>query len=132
MANGELVAELKEYYHQIEKIKHDAEDLIMGLSENQFNWRPAPHRWSIGDCLEHLNVTSRLYWPVVTEAIMRSRTNGLMSPGPFKHGWLGNLFVRSTEPPVRTRFKAPRKFRPLTDQPISQVWSQFVAFQDRM
>jgi len=130
--DGELVAELSECYRQIEEIKHDAEDLITGLSEIQFNWRPAPSRWSIGECLEHLNVTARLYWPIVTEAIMHSRSTGVMSPGPFKHGWFGNVFVRSAEPPVKSRYKSPRKFRPLADQPISRVWPQFITFQDRM
>jgi len=133
MANGgELIVELNGYYRQIEEIKRDAEELVRDLSEAQFNWQPGPNRWSIAQCLEHLNVTSRLYWPVLAETIMRSRTSGLMSPGPFKHGWFGNFFVRTAEPPVRTRFKAPRRFRPPSDQPIARVWAQFVTFQDRL
>ncbi|MGH9847031.1 MAG: DinB family protein [Blastocatellia bacterium] len=133
MANGgELIAELNGYYRQIGEIKQDAEDLIRGLDDEQFNWRPAPNRWAIGDCLEHLNITARLYWPILAEAIMRSRTSGMMSAGPFKHGWLGNRVVRSAEPPVKMRFKAPRRFRPLSNQPLNQVWSQFISFQDRM
>ncbi|MGH9934832.1 MAG: DinB family protein [Blastocatellia bacterium] len=129
---GELVAELTEYYRQVEEINRDAENLIEGLSDAQFNWRPAENIWSVGDCLEHLNITSRLYFPVIAEAITRSRTSGVMSPGPYKHGWLGNRIVRSTEPPVKTRFKAPPKFRPLANHPLTQAWSQFVAFQDQL
>jgi hypothetical protein len=133
MGNGGVLAdELQGYYRQIEQVKMDAEELIQGLDDDQFNWRPSEQRWSIGDCLEHLNVTSRLYWPVMTQAMMHSRMNGLMSPGPFKHPWLGNLFVRTMEPPVRKRFKASRKFSPLQNQPLPLVWSQFVNFQDRM
>jgi DinB superfamily len=130
--HAELHAELKEYARQIEEIKRDAESLIAGLTEGQFNWRPAPNRWSIGDCLEHLNVTARLYWPMIAESINHSRVSGVMSQGPYKHGWLGNWFVRSAEPPVKTRFKAPRKFLPPSDQPVEQVWPQFLAFQNRM
>jgi hypothetical protein len=133
MANGgELIAELNGYYRQIEAVRRDAEDLVRGLSDAQFNWQPAPTRWSIAQCLEHLNIASRLYWPVLAEAITRSRTSGVMSPGPFRHGWIGAFFVRTAEPPVKTRFRTPRRFRPLSNLPLDQVWSQFVTFQDRL
>jgi hypothetical protein len=133
MANhAELHGELKDYVRQIEEIRRDAESLVDGLSEAQFNWQPAPGRWSIGECLEHLNVTARLYWPMIAEAINRSRVSGVMSNGPYKHGWLGNWLARSAEPPPKMRFKAPRKFRPPSDQPLARVWPQFLAFQDRL
>lgn len=133
MGNGGIMVEdLQEYYRQFEQIRIVAESLVAELDDDQFNWRPSETQWSIGDCLEHLNVTSRLYWPVITEAVMNSRMNGWMHPGPYKHPWLGNLFVRSMEPPVRKRFKTPRKFSPLRNQPLNLVWSQFVNFQERM
>jgi hypothetical protein len=133
MANhAELHGELKDYVSQIEEIRRDAEGLIDGLTEAQFNWQPEPGRWSIGECLEHLNVTARLYWPMIAEAINRSRVSGVMSNGPYKHGWFGNFLVRSAEPPPKMRFKAPRKFRPPSDQPLARVWPQFLAFQDRL
>ncbi len=130
--SGELIPELQEYFQQVEEIKRDAEDLIRGLSEAQFKWQPAPGRWSIGECLEHLNVTSRLYWPIIAQAINRARAQDWFSKGPYKHGWFGKLFVRSAEPPVRMKFKSPRQFRPPSDQPMDQVYSQFVSWQDRL
>jgi hypothetical protein len=35
------------------------------LSEAQIAWRPGPRpgRWSIGECLEHLGVTTGATWP---------------------------------------------------------------------
>ncbi len=129
---GVLIAELEKYYQQIEAIKQDAENLVHDLEEPQFNWRPEPNRWAIGDCFEHLNVTARLYWPILAQAINRARIEGILSPGPFKHSWLGNRFIGSLEPPPRIRFKAPRSFRPLANQPAAQVWTQFLSFQDRL
>ncbi|MCG3162863.1 MAG: hypothetical protein JMDDDDMK_04221 [Acidobacteria bacterium] len=128
----ELISELQKYYSQVEEIKRDAQDLVKGLSEAQFNWRPSPATWSIGECLEHLNVTARLYWPLMAEAINGARVNGWFSNGPYKRTWLGSLIIRTTEPPVRMKFKAPRRFRPPADMPMNQVLSQFVAFQDRL
>src|SRR5215510_1604769 len=105
----ELLPLLREYYRQVEEIKRVAEDLVEGLSEDQFNWRPSPEKWSINECLEHLNVTARLYWSVLAEAVNSARINGWFSKGPYKRTWMGRLMVRSMEPPARMKFKATRR-----------------------
>jgi hypothetical protein len=120
--SAELIPELQKYYSQVEEIKRDTEDLARGLSEAQFNWRPGAEKWSIGECLEHLNITARLYWPIIAEAITNARVNGWFSPGPYKRPWLGSLLISLAEPPPKMRFKAPRRFRPPAD----------MAFQDRL
>ncbi len=130
--SAELKSELREYYSQIEELKRDAEDLAQGLSEAQFNWRPAPDKWSINECLEHLNITARLYWPILAEAVNGARINGWFSDGPYKRPWVGNLMIRLIEPPTRMKFKASRRFRPPADIPMAQVLAQFMAFQDRL
>jgi hypothetical protein len=33
-------------------------------------------------------------------------------PGPYKYGWLWRYFIRSMEPPVTTKFKAPENYQP--------------------
>ncbi|MGH9766628.1 MAG: DinB family protein [Blastocatellia bacterium] len=128
----ELISELKKYYSEVEEIKLDAEDLTRGLIEDQFNWRPNPEKWSINECLEHLNMTARLYWSVLAQAVNGARINGWFSKGPYKRAWIGGLMIRSTEPPARMKFKASRRFRPPSDIPMNQVVSQFMAFQDRL
>ena len=32
-------------------------DSIAGLSEAQWNWKPAPDKWSVGECAEHITRT---------------------------------------------------------------------------
>jgi hypothetical protein len=32
-----------------------------GFSETQINWKPSEEKWSIGECIEHLVVTHKLY-----------------------------------------------------------------------
>lgn len=128
----ELISELRKYHDQVEEIKRDAEDLVAGLSEAQFNWRPSPEKWSIGECLEHLNVTARLYWPIIAQAVNDARVNGWFSNGPYKRTLLGGIMIRSAEPPARMKFKAPRRFRPPADIPMNQVLSQFMSSQDRL
>jgi len=133
MSKGlDLIPLIREYYRQVEEIKRVAEDLVEGLSEEQFNWRKGPEKWSINECLEHLNVTARLYWSVLADAVSGARIQGWFSKGPYKHTWLGPMMISSMEPPVRIRFKSPRHFRPPDDIPMNQVVPQFMAFQDRL
>jgi hypothetical protein len=127
-----LIPELQGYQRQVEAIKQEANDLMIDITAEQFNWRPGPDRWSIAECLEHLNVTARLYFPVINEVITEALMRGLKSQGPFRYGWFGNFFLRSAEPPAKIRVKAPRRFVPPPDRPMSEVWPEFLIFQDRL
>lgn len=131
MSQNSLIPELQEYRRQIETIKQEAESLLNGLTEPQFNWRPGQGRWSIAECFEHLNMTARLYLPIIHNTINEARERGMMSRGPFKYGLLGNWFVRTIEPPPKLKFKALRRFIPPHDRPLLEVWPGFMVFQDR-
>jgi hypothetical protein len=127
----ELISELAEYYGQFEALKLDARDLVAGLTDSQFNWRAAPGRWSIAECLDHLNVTAALYIPVISEGIKEGRARRLFGAGPFRHGYFGNLFfVRLNEPPVKVKVKAPKNLRPQPDKPIEKVLPAFMEAQE--
>jgi DinB family protein len=39
---------------EAEKNAADARSVVSGLSDAQLNWQPAPDKWSIAQCLEHL------------------------------------------------------------------------------
>lgn len=131
-ATESLIPELEDYCRQFEAIKRDAADLLQGMSEAQFNWRQSPGRWSIAECLTHLNVTGNLYIPIIEEGIKRGRTRGLLSEGPFRYGWFNNWFVRFNEPPVKIKAKAPKAFVPPPDQPMGIVVPEFFEIQDRL
>jgi len=42
-----------------------------GLSEAQWNFKPAPDRWSIAECSEHIAVTEALVLKLVTEQALK-------------------------------------------------------------
>jgi hypothetical protein len=129
-AGGPLVSELADVRRQLEAVNEDARDLIAGLSDDQFNWRPEASQWSIAECLDHLSVTNRELMKAMRDGIGRARSQGLLGPGPFRHGWLGNFFVRSMEPPAKRKFKAPGKFSPRPGMTLDEVAGGFFATQD--
>lgn len=126
-----LIPELEGYRGQFEALKNETAKLLDGLTEAQFNWRASPGRWSIAECLVHLNVTARLYLPLIKSAIEEARLRRLFGQGPFRHGFLVNLLIRTTEPPPKLKVKAPKIFVPPPDQPLETVIRDFMSLQDQ-
>ena len=58
-------------------------------------YRPAEGKWSILECIEHLNIYSRYYLPEIKNRLEASTPQ--TNPN-FKSGRLGNYFVQLIEP----------------------------------
>jgi hypothetical protein len=127
-----LATDLQDYKRQIEAVSQDARDLLAGLSEAQINWRPAPAHWSIAECLDHLTVTNRELTERIEAATSEARAKGLTGRGPFRHSIIGNMIVRSMEPPAKMKFKAPKIFKPRPDQSLEAVTREFFKTQDEL
>lgn len=125
-------ADLESYRLQIVTIRQDAPGLWNGLTDAQFNWRPSPDKWSIGDCFAHLNETAKRTVPVLDEMIARARSRGLLANGPFVLGLIERTFVKSLEPPPRFRGKAPKRLQPVpsTHRALEPVTREFLNWQD--
>ena len=131
-ASEPLAAELQGYRQQIEAVSQDARELLNGLTAAQVNWRPTPAHWSIAECLDHLTVTNRKLMRRIEAAIGEARSKGLTGSGPFRYGIIGNMFVRSLEPPAKMKFKAPKIFKPRPEQAPEAVALDFFAAQDEL
>jgi len=107
-----MAPELEALRAQFEALSAEAAALVGPLSDAQFAWSPAPGVWSVGQCIEHLNVTARAYLPSLDQGIASAIRSGVYGTGPFTYNLLGRMMVRSMEPPPLWRFKAPAIFRP--------------------
>ncbi len=104
-----------------------AESITAGLSEQQFNWRPEPGRWSIAQAIAHLNVVNGQDLPALRQSIDAGRARQLTGTGPFAYGFLSRKFVASMEPPVTRKFKAPKEYEPPTDAGLDQTLTAYRA-----
>jgi hypothetical protein len=131
-AGESLPAELEGYRAQFEAIKRDASELVAGLSDAQFNWRPAPGVWSIAECLAHLNVTGQYFLPRIDRRLREARAAGMLSEGPFRYGLLSRVMVRGSEPPAKLKFKAPKIFQPMSEHLSAVIVPAFMTLQDQL
>jgi len=76
-----MTVELQHMLEQLEAIKAEGRAVAAGLTEAQFNCHPSPGRWSIADCLQHLNVGVAKTLPAFDRAIAQGRSKGRLADG---------------------------------------------------
>jgi hypothetical protein len=99
-----LIVEMEANVSHLESLTH-------GLSDVQFNWRPEAGRWSIAECVTHLNIVNGGDLVTLESAINRGRARNRTGEGPFSYGFLSKKFVAMMEPNT-SKMKAPKLYVP--------------------
>lgn len=79
---------------------------------DRWSTRPDPARWSVAECVEHLNLTGRAYLPILHAALAEARALGGPPPTRYRRDPLGWLLWRTMGPPVRIKTKTIASFVP--------------------
>ena len=91
--------------------------------------RPDPDRWSVGECVGHLNLTADEYRPLVLAGLEECRRHDDPVPRRYRRDPIGWLIWRSTGPPVRVRTKTAAPFVPTRNQPAAELIADFDRLQ---
>lgn len=79
------------------------------LSYQQFNFRPEPGSWSVGECIEHLNLSMCAYIGIMNEVVENATSAGTT---PYRKGpLLGRVLLRALHK-SGSKYPAPRSFKP--------------------
>lgn len=96
--------------HDLEALDDRGEALVRRHPHREFHWKPAPKRWSMAECMEHMTVSLRLYLPSFENALARGGPRG---EGPYTWGPLARGWIRLVGP------GGPRLFTPPSMKPTS-------------
>jgi hypothetical protein len=96
--------------------------------------RPSADRWSIADCVDHLNRTSEAFIPLLREALQKeaARTPGRAAAADQRYrrdalGWLLSVIM---PPPVRwVRARTSEPFRPVPVGTAAELVARFDELQ---
>lgn len=125
-----LPADLQSLHDALDAAERDAHALIDGLPQALGGWRAQPGSWSVAECLDHLATANRVYLAAMEPSAAAAHANGGRRHGPAKPGLVGGWFVKSLEPPVRMKGRAPRKIRPRSAPPLDDAFTSFLATQN--
>ena len=94
--------------------------------------RPGVDRWSIAECVAHLNLTSTAYLPLLRAGLDEARRSGHTPPPRFRRDPAGWLLWKSMGPPVRTKMKTAAPFVPRGDRPAAELAGEFERLQSEL
>jgi uncharacterized damage-inducible protein DinB len=116
---------------EIKEARLRAQSLVSDLTPDQFTKQPEPGKWSIAECLAHLNMTAATVQKLMAQGIEGGKQEKKFGSGPFSIGPKGRLMVWIAEPPPKFSIRAPKNVRPpaTIDDPL-QVLPQFLCAQD--
>ena len=101
------------------------ESITARLSAEQFNWRPQPGEWSIGECIGHLNIIKAGDLPPIQSSIEDARARGITGDGPFTYGSISRKFISASDLPVKKRHTAPKIYRPPATSDPAQTIAEY-------
>src|SRR5258707_14099929 len=91
-----------------------ADAMVRPLDEARFRARPSPAKWSVGECVMHLNLASAALLLKIDAALARSRAASPDLGRVYRRDLLGWFLCRSLEPPARVaRFTTIPPFVPV-------------------
>lgn len=116
------------------KIIDDTTKGLVILSLQQLNWKPTPEKWSILECLEHINIQGRYYLREIRQEIAKGMQEGSTPQTTFSTGFIGNYLVNSFEPTeegiIKMKVKTSKKFNPtFSELDAGEVINEFLRQQ---
>lgn len=93
--------------------------------------RADPVRWSVSECVAHLNLSSALMVPPLEAAVPEARALP-REPGRMRHGLLGWLLAKSVGPGFRGRMKTAPTLEPGDVPAPETLVEEFARWQERM
>ena len=114
----------------IKAIIHTVETDFATYSPRELNWRPTPEKWSVAECLEHLNIYSRYYNPAMEKAIQEK--SHLLFVEEFKSGWVGDFSIKSVHPDNTKKQKTLKRLDPIQSELPATVLEDFLTHQQQL
>lgn len=104
--------QLEAVVREFESAEARLRQLAAEVPEGWWLRRADPARWSIAECVAHLNLTGEAYLPLIRAATARALELRQPAPARYRRDPMGWLLWRLAGPPVRHRVRTTARFIP--------------------
>jgi len=105
------------------------ENELVKLSDAQLNLKPDTDKWSVLQCVEHLNRYSEYYLRVMDTKLSSAKETG---EEELKYSWFGKMSIKSIHPDNRKKSKTLKRLNPAESEVNKQVLRDFIAHQKNL
>lgn len=129
-----LNQQLADIKNQLDAASHEAARIVGNINPERLKQRPQPDQWSIAECLVHLNLSSEAEIEEIDRVIENLPRKNFTAGKPFKMDLLGRILKWTLEPPPMffSKMKTTKPFQPLEVEPVGEVLSRFLAWQEQL
>jgi hypothetical protein len=130
-----MSTQLESVVAHFERMQARLHRLTDSMPDDRFSKRADPGRWSVAECVAHLNLTGRAYVPMIRASIAEAKTIGGKSGRRYRRDTMGWLISTMAGPMPRVgnlrfgRVKTAAKFVPGGELDRQRVMSEFDALQ---
>lgn len=121
---------LKDLRQHVENFIFVVEKEFKSLSVSDLNQKENVEKWSVLECLEHLNRYAAYYIPAIKKGLQQAKNN--TADQPYKNGWFGKMSIDMMSPDNLKKQKAINKFNPVGSQLDSLVIDTFLTHQKEL
>jgi hypothetical protein len=120
--------QIEEITAELRAVSDRARALVERAGVARLAARPAAGGWSIAECFEHLNMSTRAFLPRWREALSKAPPQ----QGAYKTDLWGRLLVWTLEPPPKFRMPTTPAFARIETPPNEQVLAAFLGCQEEL
>jgi hypothetical protein len=120
--------QLQEIADELEEATARLRRLREAVPADQWTVRRDPARWSVSECVEHLNLTSAAFEPLLAAGIEQVRQEKATSR-KYSRGFLGWALWKMTGPDSRGRVQTTPPFVPTNASSAEEVTAEFERWQ---
>lgn len=121
--------QLEEIVREFESASERIERLRQGLTPEAWSRRPAPEKWSPGECVAHLNLTSFAFVPLLRRGLDGCERSGRVARGRYRRDLVGWFLWRALSVPGRFKSRTTAAFVPSGDRPAGELAAEFERLQ---
>jgi len=102
-----------------------------GLATDDLNWKSSEERWSVGQCIDHLIITSKQYYPIIESIINGDKKKTIWENLPLWPSMIGKMIVNGSRPGTK-RLKTFPVFMPSQSNISDQIFNYFITSQEKL
>jgi uncharacterized damage-inducible protein DinB len=115
---------------QFLQLRQSVQKIAASLSESQMQWKPAPDKWSVLECLVHLNIVSQYYANQLKFKLEHTPSPQAL-PIEFEMSFNGKVMLSFVDPKSTRKVPAPSMFKPkLYHLDTEKVLNRYFAILD--